>query len=74
MSEKEIKDLHLEVKFPKYWCHSINYGVGGIVHTYTEIRNNEQYNRIAEERQALPPAWRGFITDDFIQAEYYAND
>lgn len=61
-------------KFPKYWCYSENYGIGGIVRTYCEIHDQEQLDRINQKRETLPKGWSGFIVDDYWQAENYAND
>lgn len=66
MSKKE--------KFPKYWCYSQNYGIGGIVHTYREIPDQKTLDRVNQTRETLPDGWQGFITDSYIEAEYYAND
>lgn len=66
MNEKE--------KFPKYWCHSLNYGIGGVVRTYDEIPDQKTLDRVNKKMETLPNGWKGFITEDYIEAEYYAND
>lgn len=66
MSKKE--------KFPKYWCYPQNYGLGGIVRTYREIPDQKTLDRVNKTRETLPDGWQGFITDSYIEAEYYAND
>ena len=66
MSKKE--------KFPKYWCHSENYGIGGIVRTYSEIHDQKMLEDVEKTRKELGEVWNGFITDNYIKAELYAND
>lgn len=66
MSKKE--------KFPKYWCYSENYGIGGVVRTYRIIPDQKTLDRVNKTRETLPEGWKGFITDSAIEAVYYAND
>ena len=61
-------------KFPKYWCYSDNYGIGGVVRTYREIPNQKTLDRVNKTRETLPDGWEGFITDNYMEAIYYIND
>lgn len=61
-------------KFPKYWCYSLNYGIGGIVRTYREIPDQKTLDRVNKTRETPPAGWKGFIADSYWEAEDYAND
>lgn len=61
-------------KFPKYWCYSENYGIGGVVRTYRQIPDQKTLDRINMKRKTIPDSWKGFITDSYVEAEIYAND
>lgn len=66
--------MNKKEEFPKYWCYSENYGVGGIVRTYREISDQETLDKVNQTRETLPNGWKGFIADSYWEAEQYAND
>lgn len=61
-------------KFPKYWCFPINYGVGGIEHTYSEIPDKEILDKVNKKRATLPDWCSGFIIDCYRDVMLYVND